>query len=99
MVNRIEWTQTALAELAQILKYLRDEVSNQAARRFVDILKKKIQMLETNKIEGRLVPKRKSLRFVTFGKNHRLYYRRHGLTLYLTRIYDTRQNPDNRPYN
>jgi plasmid stabilization system protein ParE len=98
MVNRVEWTQIALAELAQILLYLREKTSSQTAQRFADLVKQKIYQLETNRMEGRRVPTRKTIHFILIGKNHRLYYRKHGATLYITRIYDTRQNPDKSPY-
>jgi plasmid stabilization system protein ParE len=98
MVNRIEWSQTATIELGQILTYLRFEVSYQTALNFSELLQKRIALLETNKIEGRPVLNRKSIRFILLGKHHRIYYRRHGLTLYITRLYDTRQNIDKKPY-
>jgi plasmid stabilization system protein ParE len=98
MVKRIEWTQTALVELGQVLNYLKNEVSIDTAIIFSDLLKKKIKNLETNKIEGRLVPTKKTIRFILLGKHHRIYYRRHGLTLFITRIFDTRQDPKKRPY-
>ena len=98
MVKRIEWSLTATAELGQILTYLRFEVSYQTALNFNELLQKRIDLLRTNRIEGRPVLNRKTVRFILLGKYHRLYYRRHGLTLYIARIYDTRQNPDKLPY-
>ena len=48
--------------------------------------------------EGRLAPNMRTVRFVLIGKSHRLYYRRHGLTLFITQVYNTRQNTDKKPY-
>lgn len=98
MAKRIEWSQTATAELGQILTYLRFEVSYQTALNFSELLQKRIDLLGTNRIEGRPVLNLKTVRFILLGKYHRLYYRRHGQTLYIARIYDTRQNPDSLPY-
>ena len=95
---RIEWSQTSLNEIIQALNYLKIEVSAESAQRLADLIKKKVSMLETNRVEGRQVPSKKTIRFVLVGKNHRLYYRKQGLTLYITRFYDTRQNPNKRPY-
>ncbi len=98
MVNKIEWSKTSLAELGQILMYLRAEVSENAAQKFADLIKLKISKLSANTFDGRPIPTRKHIRFILLGKYHRLYYRRHGRTLYITRFYDTRQAPDKRPY-
>jgi hypothetical protein len=49
-------------------------------------------------MDGRPISSRKTIRFVLVGKYHRMYYRKHGLTLFITRFFDTRQNPDKRPY-
>jgi plasmid stabilization system protein ParE len=98
MVNKIAWSKTSLAELGQILIYFRDEVSESTSERFADLVKLKISQLAANTFDGRPVPTRKNIRFILLGKNHRLYYRRHGQTLFITRFYDTRQNPSKRPY-
>jgi plasmid stabilization system protein ParE len=98
MVRKIEWSKMALAELGQILTYLRYEVSDIAAERFADLVRHKINQLAANTFDGRPVPTRKNIRFILLGKYHRLYYRRHGLTLYITRFFDTRQDPEKRPY-
>ena len=98
MAKRIEWSHTATAELGQILTYLRFEISYQTALNFNELLQKRLDLLRANRIEGRPVLNRKTVRFILLGKNHRLYYRRHGQTLYIARIYDTRQNLDSLPY-
>ena len=82
MLNRIEWTQTSINEVIQVLSYLRREVSLESAQKLSDLLKKKISMLETNRVEGRRVPTKKTIRFILVGRNHRLYYRKNGLTLH-----------------
>ena len=98
MLNRIEWTQTSINEVIQVLSYLRSEVSLESAQKLSDLLKKKISMLETNRVEGRRVPTKKTIRFILVGRNHRLYYRKNGLTLHITRFYDTRQDLNKQPY-
>jgi plasmid stabilization system protein ParE len=98
MAKRVEWSQTAAAELGQVLTYLRFEISYQTAVNFNELLQNKIDLLQSNRLEGRPVLNRKSVRFILLGKHHRLYYRRHGLSLYIARLYDTRQNSDKLPY-
>jgi plasmid stabilization system protein ParE len=98
MVKKIEWSKTALVELNQMLTYLQDEVSENAADKFADLVKLKLSQLAANTFDGRPVPTRTNIRFILLGKYRRLYYRRHGLILYITRFYDTRQDPSKRPY-
>ena len=98
MAKKIEWSQTALVELGQILVYLTDEVSENASEKFADLVKSKIVQLATDTFDGRPVPTRKSIRFILLGRYRRLYYRRHGQILYIARFYDTRQDPSKQPY-
>ena len=98
MVNRVEFSNDYLSELNSIIRYLRSNASDQASEKFFDLIKKQVTQLESNRVEGRRVPTRKTIRFVLVGKYHRMYYRKHGLTLYITHIFDTRQDPEKRPY-
>ena len=98
MVNRVVFTPTSLVESNGIITYLRNNVSDQAAERFLDLIKRQVMQLESNLMEGRPISSRKTIRFVLVGKHHRMYYRKHGLTLFITHFFDTRQNPDKRPY-
>ena len=59
MVKRVEWSHTATAELGQILTYLRFEISHQTAFNFNELLQKRLDLLRTNKIEGRPVLNKK----------------------------------------
>ena len=98
MAKKIEWSETSLAELGQMLMYLADEVSENAADKFAHLVKTKIVQLATNTFDGRPVPTRKTIWFILLGKYRRLYYRRQGETHYITRFYDTRQDPSKQPY-
>ena len=98
MVKRIEWTKKAISELYHILDYLKIEVSENASERFLDLVEKQIESVRKYPTKGRLVPNRKTIRFVLLGKNHRFYYRVHGSILYITALFDTRQDTQKRPY-
>jgi plasmid stabilization system protein ParE len=98
MVNKIVWTEKATNQVENILLYISKEVSEQSATAFLDTLMTKVKSLEANTYEGRLAPKMRTVRFVLIGKNHRLYYRRSGNTLFITQLYDTRQDPSKSPY-
>jgi plasmid stabilization system protein ParE len=98
MVKRIEWTKKAISELYHTLDYLKVEISENAAERFLNLVEKNIEGIKKHPSKGRLVPNRKTVRFILMGKNHRCYYRPHGSILYITAIFDTRQDSKKRPY-
>ena len=69
MVKRIEWSHTATAELGQILTYLRFEISYQTSLNFNELFQKRLDLSRTNKIEGRPVLNKKTVRFILFCNN------------------------------
>jgi plasmid stabilization system protein ParE len=98
MVKRIEWSKKAIGELYQVLGYLKSEVSVGSSENFLDLVEKHIEKIKKYPTKGRQAPNRKTIRFVLVGKNHRLYYRPHGSILYITALFDTRQDISKRPY-
>lgn len=98
MVERVEWSKKAIGELRHTLGYLKSEVSVNSSENFLDLVEKNIEKIKKYPMKGRPVPNRKTIRFVLIGKNHRLYYRPYGSVLFITALFDTRQNIDKRPY-
>ena len=98
MAKRIEWSQKAIRELSNNINYLKREISLTSAERFAQLIRQRIEQVEKQPTMGRKTPNHKTVRFVLVGKNHRLYYRVHGSTLFITAIFDTRQDPNKRPY-
>ena len=98
MVSKIVWTRKAVVSFENTLEYLHAQVSEQAAMKFANTVMTKVENLGANRFDGQPVANTKSIRFILIGKYHRLYYRRDGLSLFITQLYDTRQNPDKRPY-
>jgi plasmid stabilization system protein ParE len=98
MVKRIEWTKKAISTLHHTLNYLKNEFSENTSERFLDLVEKHVESIKKHPSKGRLVPKRKTIRFILLGKNHRCYYRVHGSILYITALFDTRQDVTKRPY-
>ena len=98
MAKRIEWSQKAIKRLSDAIKYLKLEVSHTSAVNFAELIDKRIEHIEKHPTVSRKVPNRKTIRFVLVGKHYRLYYRVHGSILYITALFDTRQDPSKRPY-
>ena len=70
MAKRIEWTQKAIHELGQTIKYLKSEVSMTSAERFTNLIQQRIEQVEKYPTMGRKAPNRKTVGFVLVGKNH-----------------------------
>lgn len=98
MVKKVEWSLKADRELTRILSYLQDEISEQSAERFINAVDKRINQLKTQPEIERRALKTKTVRFLNIDKHKQMFYRVSGSTLFITTFFDTRQNPDKRPY-
>ena len=98
MVKKIIWTKAADKAFDNITAYLHDNASHQAAHNFASLVYQKIDSLVKYPTQGRRVITTKSVRVLNLGKNHQLYYRIEGKTLFISSFFDTRQNPTKRPF-
>lgn len=98
MVKKVKWQQKALLEITQIAGYLENEYSLQTAHKFVDIVYHRIEFLIIHPEIGRKSAKFKTVQFIRIDKYRQLFYRVNSSILYIVDIWDTRQNPKNRPY-
>jgi plasmid stabilization system protein ParE len=98
MVNKVEWSKKSLQQIRDIIGYLRTEASEQAADNFVELFRKKLELVKIHPTRGRKSTKSRTIHFVNFGKHHQLFYRMNGLTLHIVEIWDTRQDPKKRKY-
>ena len=98
MVTKIIWTKAADKKFDAITTYLHDKASLQAAQNFAKIVYEKIDLLAKHPTLGRKIADTKSIRVLNFGKHHQLYYRVEGKTLYISNFFDTRQDPQKRPF-
>ncbi len=98
MVKVVEWSQKADRELARMVSYLQDEISEQAAERLISAVNRRIEQLKKQPEIGRRVQNKQTIRYLLVTKNRQMFYRLNGTTLYVTAFFDTRQNPSKRPY-
>ena len=98
MVKRVEWRKKALRRLGDILLYLREEGSQQAAVNLADVIQKKIKQLEKQSLIGRKSAKGKTIRLINIDKHRQMFYSVQGSTLFIVDFFDVRQNPSKRPY-
>lgn len=98
MVKRIVWTNTADKTFDSITAFLHDNASLRVAQDFAKLVYDKIDLISEYPTLGRKVPSTKSIRVLNIGKHHQLFYRVEGRTLVICNFFDTRQNPNKRPF-
>lgn len=98
MVKRVRWNKRAIVKLDGWVDYLEQEVSFQSASILLKNVRDKIEILKKQPTIGRAVKSMKTVRFVNIDKNRHLFYRVQSTTIFITDLFDVRQNPNKRPY-
>jgi plasmid stabilization system protein ParE len=98
MVKKIIWNKRGQNTFDDTINYLHDEVSQQSAETFFNIVYDKIDKLVKQPFIGRKVGFTKSVRVINLDKHRQMFYRIVGTTLYISYFFDTRQNPNKRPF-
>jgi plasmid stabilization system protein ParE len=98
MVKKIIWNKRGQNTFDDTINYLHDEVSQQSAETFFNIVYDKIDKLVKQPFIGRKVGSTKSVRVINLDKHRQMFYRIVGTTLYISYFFDTRQNPNKRPF-
>ncbi len=98
MVKKIKWNKSADKTFDEITAYLQTRYSMQSAENFVDLVYKRINQIEKGLTVGRLTPKSKTVMVLKLDKHKQMYYRQTGTTLIIVDFWDTRQNPDKKPF-
>lgn len=98
MARQVIWTKQALGKLHEMILYLQDEVSLQAAINLNRKVSEKLELLKQFPEAGRKSKKKKTARFILIGKNRRMFYRVHGQRIIIVYFFDTRQNPSKSDY-
>jgi plasmid stabilization system protein ParE len=98
MVTQIEWSDKSKSQAKNIISFLRENFTENAVENFKLNLERKLIFVAENPYTGRKVNDKKTIRFSNFGKYYRIYYRISGSKLFVSNIFDTRQDPSKRPY-
>ncbi|MCF8247959.1 MAG: type II toxin-antitoxin system RelE/ParE family toxin [Saprospiraceae bacterium] len=94
MVVKVSYSKRALRKLHEIIEYLQDNHSLQAAINFNAEISKRILQLKKQPGIGRKSATAKTVRHVPVGKHRRMYYRVIGTNLRIVGFFDTRQHPN-----
>ena len=93
---RIFWTDFALSELKEIYKYYEKKASIDIAARIHDTILLRVFQLEQNPLSGQIEPNlldlRQKHRYLVEG-NFKIIYRIYNSSIFITDVFDTRQDP------
>ena len=98
MVKRVIWTQTAIRHYRDIIFYYKNNDAQQSAVKFETVVFKKIERLMEHPFIGRPTRKFKTVRLIKVDDNRQMTYRVKGNTLFITNFWDTRRDPNQRPF-
>lgn len=94
---KVFWTKYSLASLYEIYKYYKENVSNENARRIRKIILSAADQLEKHPHSGQIEELLKGVagshRYIV-RNNYKLIYKIENNKIYITDIFDSRQNPD-----
>jgi plasmid stabilization system protein ParE len=96
MALKIQWSDTAKADLQFIYSYYKNEVSAALAKRLVKVLAEQTKALKKNPLMGQREPifERHSLEIRYLVKmNYKILYYIEDKSIMIARVFDCRQNP------
>jgi len=91
----VVWTRPAKKDLKGIFNYFKQKVSLNIALNIINSIFSKTSILETHSIgvrEELLAHLKQEHRYIIDG-NYKVIYFIHNKTVYITHVFDTRQNP------
>jgi hypothetical protein len=77
---------------------LQTQYSIQSAENFANLVYKRIDQITNGLTVGRISPRTKTVMILKLDKHKQMYYRLVGTTLTIVDFWDTRQDPQKRPY-
>jgi plasmid stabilization system protein ParE len=98
MVKKIKWNKAADRTFDQTTDYLQDNYSTLSAENFANLVYERIDQVVKGLTVGRVSTKAKSVMILKLDKHKQMYYRLNGTTLTIVDFWDTRQDPNKRPY-
>lgn len=91
---RIRWTDNAIADLRQTMKYLEENWTSKEIENFASELDHTIELISKNPELFQASEKKHGIRRAVIMKLNSLYYRRKNDTVEILSLYANRSNPD-----
>lgn len=98
MALQIVWNKSATLNFDEIVHYLKNEISENTAAKFVENVDTLTKKLCKHPEIGRKSLKHKRVRQYRIDKYRKLYYRLSSSQLIVVFIFDERRNPNLKPY-
>lgn len=93
MSNQLVWSSKAESDFIAVSSYLFFRWNKDVAADFDELVNKNIKSIVHDPLQFPFYNKRLNIRKCVLTKHNTLYYHYDSDTIYLIRIYDTRQNP------
>jgi plasmid stabilization system protein ParE len=93
MHRKLIWSPLAEKDFANILQYLQLNWENKVLESFIDITDRMISQILLNPKQFPIIKKKHKVRKCVLTKHNTLFYKIGLHSIYILRIYDTRQNP------
>ena len=94
---KVFWTKSALNSLSEIFKYYKENVNSAVAINIKDSIFASAKQLEKHSLSGQiedlLIDLSENHRYLVRG-NYKIIYKVYKGKIYITDVFDTRQNPD-----
>ena len=100
MAVTVIWSKQARDDFKEVVAYLRENWSDNLATTFAESSYQKIALLETMPEMGISSAKYANVRRILLSRHTVLYYQYEpeSIVLFLLGLFDTRQNPENNPF-
>jgi plasmid stabilization system protein ParE len=98
MARAIIYSTRALHQIREAFNYLFENFGKQASENFLIQIEKKEGILLNYPESGKRSNTHDKIRYVLIDKHRRLYYRFNSKSIYVMAFFDTRQNPNKRPF-
>jgi plasmid stabilization system protein ParE len=94
-MNQIIWSPEADDDFSCILSYLSENWQNKVALNFINELDNVIKQIKNNPLQFPLFSNSMKVHRCVISKHNSIFYMNESPIIYILRIFDTRQNPDN----
>jgi plasmid stabilization system protein ParE len=94
-MNRIIWSPEADDDFSCILSYLNEKWEKRVALNFINQLDDIILQIKNNPFQFPVFSSFQNIHRCVMSKKNSIFYRIENHSIYILRLFDTRQNPEN----
>jgi plasmid stabilization system protein ParE len=95
MYKKVVWSSSAVRDFENIMDYLNDNWNRNVANHFFDLTEEMVAQISINPRQFPPIYKKEKIRKCVLTRHNTLFYQESKTHVFILRIYDTRQDPDN----